>query len=100
AKFSAAVSADGSGTHTNIQSAIAAAPDDATNTFSILIKSGTYQGPIVVPKTKKHIKLIGEELATTILTYPFNVHEAPAGVTTPFNPGLFVASDDFKAENL
>lgn len=99
-KFSAVVSADGSGTHTNIQSAIAAAPDDGTNTFSILIKSGTYQGPVVVPKTKKHILFIGEKSQDTILTYPFNVHEAPPGVTYPFNPGLVVAGDDFKAENL
>ena len=99
-KYSAVVSADGSGTHTNIQSAIAAAPDDGTNTFSILIKSGTYQGPVVVPKTKKHILLIGEKSEDTILTYPFNVHEAPPGVKSPFNPGLFIVGDDFKAENL
>ena len=78
-KFSAVVSADGSGTHTNIQSAIAAAPDDGTNTFSILIKSGTYQGPVLVPKTKKHIHFVGEKSDETILTYPFNVRDAPPG---------------------
>jgi pectinesterase len=99
-KYGAVVSADGSGTHTNIQSAIAAAPDNGTNTFFILIKSGTYQGPIVVPKTKRHIQFIGEKNDETILTYPFNVHEAPSGVTNPFNPGLVIVGDDFKAENL
>src|SRR5207248_3067520 len=99
-KFNAVVSADGSGTHTNIQSATAAAPDNGTNTFSILIKAGTYQGQIIVPKTKKHIKFIGEETDHTILTYAFNVNEAPPGETYPFNPGLDIVGDDFKAENL
>jgi pectinesterase len=99
-KYSAVVSADGSGTHTNIQSAVAVAPDDGTNTFSILIKSGTYEGPIVVSKRKKHIQFIGEKNGETILTYPFNVHESPPGVSNPFNPGLVIAGDDFKAENL
>ena len=59
--YDAVIYEDGSGTQTNLQDAIAAAPDNGTNTFSILINPGTYQGQIIVPKTKKHIKFVGED---------------------------------------
>lgn len=99
-KFDAVVSADGSGTQTNLQAAINAAPDDGTNVFSILIKAGTYQGQFLVPKTKKHIRFVGEETTNTILTYAFNVNERPTGETYPFNPGVVIVGDDFSAEHL
>jgi pectinesterase len=98
--YGAVIYEDGSGTQTNLQDAINAAPDNDTNTFSILINPGTYQGQIVVPKTKKHIKFVGEDADKTILTYPFNVNEPPPGETYPFNPGVVIAGDDFSAENI
>lgn len=100
AKYNAVVSADGSGTHTTIQAAIAAAPNNGTNWFAILVKPGVYQGQFMIPKEKRHVRIIGEEMENTILTYPFNVHEAPPGETYQFNPGMVVAGDDFCAENL
>ena len=99
-KFDAVVSADGSGTQTNLQNAINAAPDNGTNVFSILIKAGTYQGQFFVPRTKKHIRFVGEETTNTILTYALNVHEAPPGETYQFNPGVVIVGDDFSAEHL
>ena len=56
----AVVSADSSGTHTTIQAAIAAAPDDGTNAFTILIKPGIYEGPFLVTKSKRQVRLVGE----------------------------------------
>jgi len=100
AKYDAVVSADGSGTHATVQEAIAAAPADAAKPFVILIKPGVYQGQIIVPKGKRNVKLVGEELENTILTWPFNVNEAPDGGTYPFNPGVAVAGDDFSAERI
>ena len=101
ASFNAVVSADGSGTHTDLQSAIAAAPDNGTNTFSILIKSGSYQGQFIVPKTKKRIRFVGEDLEHTILTYPLNMFETNATTLWPFRGiGVIVLGDDFRAENL
>ncbi len=99
-KFNAVVSADGSGTHTNIQSAIDSAPDNGTKTFSILIKPGTYQGQVIVQKNKQHIRFIGEDMARTVLTWPYNMHEAQSRNAYPFNPGLVIVGDDFAAENL
>jgi len=100
AKFNAVVSADGSGTHTTIQSAIAAGPDNGTNEFTILIKPGVYEGPFLVPKQKRHVRLIGEEMQRTILTWAFNVNEPQSSNTYQFNPGLVVVGDDFRAKNL
>ena len=100
-KFNAVVSADGSGTHTNLQDAINAAPDNGTNIFSILIKPGTYPGQIIVPKTKKHLQFAGEELEKTILTYSFNVNETDPDANLKFRgTGVVVLGDDFHAENI
>ena len=54
----------------------------------------------MVPKTKKHIKFVGEEADKTILTYALNVNERPPGETYQFNPGVVIAGDDFSAENI
>lgn len=101
-KYDAVVSADGSGTHTTVQAAIAAAPDYSTKPFRILIKPGKYEGQFMIPKQKHHVQFIGEEMENTILTWPYNVNDRKnQGITTyQFDPGMVVAADDFSAENL
>ena len=101
-KYNAVVSADGSGTQTNLQDAINAAPDNGTNTFSILIKAGTYQGQFLVPKTKSHIHLVGEELANTILTGALNQQDPQQFPDRPFynNASTVILGDDFRAEKI
>ncbi len=99
-KYDAVVSFDGSGTHTNIQSAVDAAPNNGTNWFTILVKPGVYQGPIVIPKQKSHIRLVAEEMENTVLTWPYNVNDRKGIATNQFDPGILVKSDDFRAENL
>src|ERR1035438_3924068 len=97
AKFDAVVSADGSGTHTNLQTAINVAPDHGTNAFRILIKSGTYEGQFTVPKEKRHIQLVGEDLTNTVLTYALNVKEANATTISQFKgTGVVILGDDFR----
>lgn len=102
AKFDAVVSIDGSGTYTNIQSAIAAAPDSGANWFTILVKPGVYQGQFMIPKEKRHVRIVGEEMEKTVLTWPYNVNDRKnQGITTyQFDPGFVVVGDDFYAENL
>jgi pectinesterase len=101
-KYDAVVSFDGSGTHTNLQSAIAAAPDNGTSWFTILVKPGVYQGQFMIPKTKRFIRIIGEEMESTVLTWPYNVNDRKGiGITTyQFDPGMVVTANDFCAENL
>jgi pectinesterase len=98
--YDAVIFEDGWGAETNLQAAINAAPDNSTNLFSILIKSGTYPGPILVPKTKRHIRFVGEGATNTILTYAFNVNDRPPDGAHQFNPGVVIAGDDFSAEHI
>jgi pectinesterase len=100
-KFDAVVSADGSGTHTTVQAAIAAAPDNGTKPFVVLLKPGKYEGQIIVPKTKRNVHFVGEEVENTVLTYPLNVNETNAATNLKFKgTGVIVLADDFRAENL
>jgi pectinesterase len=100
-KYDAVVSFDGSGTHTNLQSAIAAAPDNGSKPFVILLKPGKYEGQIIVPKSKRGIHLVGEELENTVLTYAMNVKETNATTDMRFKgTGVIVQADDFSAENV
>ena len=56
-------------------------------------------GPIVIPKQKSHIFLLGEETENTVLTWPYNVNDRKGIATNQFDPGVLVNSDDFKAGN-
>lgn len=99
--FDAVVSADGSGSHATLQAAIAAAPESSTKPFRILLKAGKYEGQIIVPKTKRNVRLVGEELENTVLTYALNVYETNAATDMRFKgTGVVVQGDDFRAENL
>lgn len=99
-KYDAVVSFDGSGTHTNVQSAIAAAPDNGTSWFTILVKPGVYQGEFVIPQTKRFVRIVGEEMENTVLTWPYNVNDRKSAATCQFDPGMVVAANNFCAENL
>jgi len=99
-QFDAVVAFDGSGTATNLQEAITAAPDHGTKWFTILVKPGVYEGQIIVPRTKRFIRVIGEEMENTKLTWPYNVNDRKPNQPYQFDPGFVVAADDFCAENL
>ena len=101
----ATVSADGSGTHRTVQSAIDAAPAGATKPFVIFVKPGTYQEHILVPAEKPFITLRGEpgETAATIITLGTNVGtDGPDGkkLPTPESSTVLIRAADFAAENL
>lgn len=56
----------------------------------------------MIPKTKRFIRIFGEEMENTVLTWPYNVNDRKGmGITTyQFDPGMVVTADDFCAENL
>lgn len=99
--YDAVVSADGSGTHTTVQAAIDAAPDNNPNPFYILVKPGVYEGQVVVPKTKRYLRLVGEEVEHTIMTYGMNVKESDEKTLKQWQGiGFIVLGDDFSAEKI
>ncbi|HXC36713.1 MAG TPA: pectinesterase family protein [Candidatus Acidoferrales bacterium] len=100
-KYDAIVANDVSANYTNLQLAIDAAPDDGTRPYRILLKPGTYEGQFIVPKSKNHIELLGQDLDSTILTYDLNVRETNASTNLRFKgTGVIVLGDDFHAQNL
>ena len=96
------VNADGSGTHRTLQEAIAAVPTHNTRPFRILLKPGTYQGQVIVPKEKRYVQWIGEDAEKTIVTCALNQNDAPAAGEKPVfnNAGTVILSGDFRAEKI
>jgi pectinesterase len=97
------VAADGSGDHRTVQSALNAAPRKGARRFVIRIKPGTYKEKITIPRGSGAITLLGEDAATTILTYDdyadkLGPNRRPLG--TGNTASLRVDADDFVAENI
>lgn len=63
------VAKDGSGDFKTIQEAIHAVPDFRKNATVIFIKNGIYKEKLVLAASKTNIKLVGESVEKTILTY-------------------------------
>lgn len=96
----AVVDAAGSGGFTTVQAAVDAAPAGRTGDYVIAIRPGTYPGPVIIPKDKPHLALVGEDAHTTRLTYALNVNDPRPAGGDKFNPGVWVRADDFRAEGL
>ncbi len=106
--FDYVVDASGSGTHTTIQSAIDACPDNV-RTF-IFVKNGTYQEKVMIGShsttSSKIISLIGEDVDNVIIswddyngkTITYDGKTVTSG--TPQSATFTVNSEDFYAENL
>lgn len=100
-KYNAIVGSDVSVNYTNLQEAINAAPDNGTQPYRILVKAGTYPGQMIVPRSKNHIELFGQDLTHTVLTYDLNVRETNAFTNLRFKgTGVIVLGDDFQARDL
>jgi len=96
------VAADG-GDFKTVQEAVNAAPTDKTTRFVIRIKPGTYKEKLTVPREKGPITFLGEDAATTILT--FSDHAKTLGadgkeIGTSRSASILIQADDFIAENI
>jgi pectinesterase len=100
AKPSAVVAADGSGQYKSVQEAVNAAPDNNAVPFVIHIKAGKYEGNVIVPRNKPNVAFEGEGAEKTILSWNRNVNDPKPEGADKFNPGLYVAANDFRATNL
>ena len=100
--YDAVVAQDGTGTHTTVAAAIAAAPTGRTTVYSIFIKNGVYREKISIPANKTFIQLEGESVANTILTYTDGASTLVGGVAlgTQNSASFSVNANDFSALNL
>ena len=102
----AIVALDGSGQFTSVQKAISAAPmrtgvNDPR--WTIFVKAGTYRERLYVQRERGNIALIGEDAATTIITFDLHANlRGPDGqpIGTFRTPTVQIDGDNFVAENL
>ena len=97
------VAADGSGDFRLVQAALDAVPDNATRPTTIFIKKGVYKEKLTLAAGKNFVRLVGEDAATTILTYDdYAQKKTPDGkdIGTSGSASFFVRATDFSAENI
>ena len=101
----AVVAADGSGQYQTVQEAINAAPQlcQAGPRWVIRVKAGTYRELIYVQREKRFVSLVGEDPATTVITY--DLYASLPGkdgkpIGTFRTPTALIDADDFTVENL
>jgi pectinesterase len=98
------VAPDGSGQFTSVQAAIMSVPQGrAESPVVIRIKPGKYNEQLYIQREKTHFHLIGEDPATTIVTY--NLHANMPGADgkplgTFRTPSTTIDADDFHADNI
>jgi pectinesterase len=99
------VADDGSGDFTSIQAAVDAVPVDNPSTFTIKIKSGVYEGQVIVPANKPFIVFRGEgdDPADVVISdNRANGTPKPGGGTwgTTGSASVTIDGHDFAARNL
>jgi pectinesterase len=92
------VAQDGSGDYTTLQEALdncKAFPDER---IVITLKPGVYKEKVVVPSWTTRISLIGENAATTIIS--FDDYSGKGDINTFTSYTIKILGDDFYAENI
>lgn len=102
----AIVAADGSGQYRSVQEAIGAAPprtDPATPAWEILVRPGTYRERVYVQRERGHLRIVGEDAATTKIVYNLNARlPGPDGrpIGTFRTPTVQIDGDGMDWENI
>lgn len=102
-KYDFVVAQDGSGNFRTVQEAFNAVPDFRKKITTIYIKKGVYKEKLVLAGSKQSVKLIGEDVIKTILTYDDfaqkkNVFGEEKG--TSGSSSFYIYADGFSAENI
>jgi len=97
------VSADGSAMFRTLQDAIDAIPAYPRFVYDIHILPGTYTQQVTIPRIKPHLRIWGDDAASTILTFNLGApNPGPDGkpIGTFATPSVRFLSDDVSVENL
>ncbi|MBX0292075.1 pectin esterase [Hymenobacter sp. HSC-4F20] len=92
------VAQDGTGQFRTVQAAIDAAPAQSKQEVIIRIRKGVYKEKLVIPVSKTHLTLLGDDRDQTILT--FDDHSGKGAINTYTSYSVLVQGTDFTAENL
>lgn len=104
-KADAVVSPNGEGDFKTVQAAIDNSPQTATadHPWVILVKPATYKERIYAQREKQHVKIVGQEPATTVITYGLYAGmKGPDGldIGTFRTPTVMIDADNFTMENI
>jgi pectinesterase len=97
------VAADGSGDYRTVQQALDAVPTGQAQLTTIFIKKGVYKEKLTLAAGKNFVRLLGEDAATTILTYDdYAQKQTPEGknLGTAGSASFYLYATDVSAENL
>jgi pectinesterase len=97
------VAQDGSGNYRTVQEAFNAVPDFRKKVTTIFIKKGVYKEKLVLAGSKNLVKIIGEDLTKTVLTYDdYNQKKNIFGEDkgTSGSSSIYIYGGDFSAENI
>jgi pectinesterase len=97
------VAVDGSGNYKTVQEAINAVPSGSATVTEVFVKKGTYKERIVVPETKINIRLIGEDVNATVLTYDnyaTRLDSVGKALGTSRTASFYVYGSGFTAKNI
>jgi pectinesterase len=92
------VAQDGSGDYRTVQEAINACRAFQSETKTIFIKNGIYKEKVLIDSFLTHLKLVGESIEGTIITY--GDHAGMEGIGTFNSYTLKIVGDDITVENL
>ncbi|QQT26960.1 pectinesterase family protein [Sphingobacterium spiritivorum] len=97
------VAQDGSGQFKTVQEALNAVPDFRKTVTTIYIKNGIYKEKLILAGSKQNVRLIGEQVDKTILTYEdFAQRKNTFGEEkgTSGSSSVYLYGDGFVAENI
>ncbi|MGJ1420578.1 pectinesterase family protein [Sphingobacterium spiritivorum] len=97
------VAQDGSGQFKTVQEALNAVPDFRKTVTTIYIKNGIYKEKLILAGSKQNVRLIGEQVEKTILTYDdFAQRKNTFGEEkgTSGSSSVYLYGDGLVAENL
>jgi pectinesterase len=97
------VAQDGSGDFTTVQAALNAIPANNASRVVIRIRKGIYKEKLKLDSTRHFVTLLGEDKATTVLTYDdYSGKVLPDGtkLRTSTSGSFYIFGNDFRAENL
>lgn len=97
------VAKDGSGDFKTVQEAINAVPDFRNAVTVIFIKNGVYKEKLNLSPSKRMVKMLGESLDHTIITYDDYAQKKNRfgeEMGTSGSSGFYIYGDSFTAENI
>ena len=92
------VAQDGSGNYATVQEAINAAQVSQGKVVKVFIKKGIYKEKVTVPDAKTGLKLIGEDVTQTVITY--DDYSGKGDINTFTSWTFRILANDFQAENI